>query len=64
MKASLPTNGSVAILNANADIGSESDAFLSASSPSNVVPLTGGISNGDGKYSTTASSICWTPLFL
>ena len=64
MYANLPTNGSVAILNANAANGSLSSAFLSASSPSKVVPLTAGISNGDGKKSTTPSIISWTPLFL
>ena len=49
MNANLPTNGSVAILNAKADIGASSEASLTSSSPSKLVPLTAGISNGDGK---------------
>ena len=49
MNANLPTNGSVAILNAKADIGASSEAGLVSSSPSKFVPVTGGISNGDGK---------------
>ena len=53
-KHNFPTNGSVAILNANAAKGSESDVFLSVSSPSNVTPFICGISSGDGIKSTTA----------
>ena len=51
-------------MNANADNGSLSSASLLSSSPSKVVPVTAGISNGDGKKSTTPSIISWTPLFL
>jgi len=47
-KHNFPTNGSVAILNAKAANGSESDVLASVSTPSNVVPLICGISNGDG----------------
>ena len=36
----------------------------SSSVPSSTMPLTGGMSTGDGMYSTTASSIACTPLFL
>ena len=47
-KHNFPTNGSVAILNAKAANGSESDVFLSTSFPSSSTPLICGISNGDG----------------
>ena len=61
----LPTNGSVAILNANAEKGSSSDAFLESSvSLSSEVPLTSSTSSGEGKKSITASNIVCTPLFL
>ena len=63
---SLPTKGSVMILNARAENGcvvvgvppDRSSPVLGLS------PSTGGTSNGDGRYSTTASSSIWTPLFL
>ena len=62
----LPTNGSVAILNARDANGSSSEEWRSAgvSLPSSRIPLIAGTSVGDGRYSTTASSIAWTPLFL
>ena len=62
----VPTKGSVIILNANADNGSLSSAFLciTFSSSDGSTPLMGGISSGDGRYLTTASSSSWTPLFL
>ena len=47
-KQSFPTNGSVAILNANAAKGSLSSVFLSTSLPSGSTPLICGISKGDG----------------
>ena len=49
VKASFPTNGSVAILNAKAAIGASSEASLESSSPSKVWPWIAGMSNGDGK---------------
>ena len=55
-KHNFPTNGSVAILNANAANGSESEVLASVSSPSNVSPLICAISNGDGIYEIIASN--------
>ena len=48
-KQSFPTNGSVIILNANAENGSLSDVFLSVSFPARSFPCTAGISVGAGK---------------
>ena len=50
-KASLPTNGSAIILNANAENGSSSEECLSISLPSKSVPLIDAISVGAGIYS-------------
>ena len=58
MKVNVPTNGSVAILNANAENGSSSDELLEASvssSPGNV-PLIDSTSSGAGRKSITESS--------
>ena len=63
-KQSFPTNGSVAILNANAENGSVSDVFLSTSFPSLSIPLICGISIGDGIKSIIAFNNSCTPLFL
>ena len=64
-KVSFPTNGSVITLKARAENGSSSEECLSTSSSvSGLTPLIAGTSNGDGKYSTTASSIGCTPLYL
>ncbi len=52
------------ILNASALNGALSDASRVSSLPSASRPWTGGLSSGDGKYSTTASSSVCTPLFL
>ena len=61
----MPTKGSVATLNANAENGSLSSNFLSISSlVLGFVPLIDPMSLGLGKKSTTASSKGWTPLFL
>ena len=55
--ASLPTKGSTMILNASAEKGASSEELRSSSfSPSLLVPFTGGISRGEGRNSTTASS--------
>src|SRR5258705_14019017 len=51
------------ILNANAEKGASSLAGRSSTfSVPGSTPLTGGISSGEGRESTTASSIGWTPL--
>src|SRR6187402_798632 len=65
-KVKLPTNGSLAILNASAANGASSeDGRVSFSvSSSGFVPSIGGTSTGDGKKLTTASSNSCTPLFL
>ena len=47
-KHNFPTNGSVAILKANAANGSLSEVLASVGSPSNVSPLIWGMSSGDG----------------
>ena len=65
----VPTNGSVAILNANAENGSSSDDFLESdcSSSSLLLGITPSIaltSSGAGRKSKTASKTPWTPLFL
>ena len=56
------------ILNARAANGSLSSALRSSSASASLlsgsVPVTGGMSSGDGRKSTTASSIGCTPLFL
>ena len=53
------------ILNASAENGSLSSALrVTISFVSGFVPCTGGMSLGDGKKSTTASSSGCTPLFL
>ncbi len=53
------------ILKASAEKGSSSDGLRSrTSSLPGLVPWVGGRSTGDGRKSTTASSIGWTPLFL
>ena len=64
--ASVPTKGSVAILNARDANGSSSDEFLTPSEPSesSFIPLIAGTSKGEGINSITASSIACTPLFL
>jgi len=59
-----PTNGSFMILNASALKGALSDVLRVTSSPFGFTPLTSGTSSGPGRKSTTASRICWTPLFL
>src|SRR4051812_6583969 len=65
MKASCPTKGSVMILNTSAQKGSSSAGLrCTVSLLSTLVAVIGGMSSGDGKYSTTASSSGWTPLFL
>ena len=60
----LPTYVSLAILNARAAKLSLSSAFLVLSDPSSRIPLMAGLSVGEGKKSTMASNIAWTPLFL
>ena len=54
------------ILKARAEKGSVSELFLVIASSSfwYLIPLIEGTSKGDGKKSTTASNIGWTPLFL
>ena len=69
MNVRVPTNGSVAILNASAENGSSSDDFLESSTSSScelfgITPVIALTSSGAGKKSITASSIAWTPLFL
>ena len=64
MKVRVPTNGSVAILNASAENGSLSSAWRSASFSSSSMPLIAGTSTGEGRKSTTASRTACTPLFL
>ena len=64
MKVSLPTNGSVATLNANAENGSSSLLFRKSFFPSSKIPSIGGTSIGLGKYHTIASSNNLTHLFL
>jgi len=61
-----PTKGSVMILNARPEKGAESAAgrvsVVSMSLTS--TPATSGMSMGEGRYATTASSSGCTPLFL
>ncbi len=53
------------ILNARPENGSSSELLRVISvSPSTSMPFTSGTSSGDGRKSTTASSIGCTPLFL
>jgi hypothetical protein len=60
-----PTNGSVMILNARPENGSSSELLRVISwSESTATPFMSGTSSGDGRKSTTASSIGCTPLFL
>ena len=58
MKVNVPTNGSVAILNANAENGSSSDELLEASVSSSPgsVPLMASTSSGAGRKSITESN--------
>ena len=65
MNARRPTNGSVAILNTNAQKGSLTLNFLTSVSPVlGFVPSTWPLSSGDGRYLITASKRNCTPLFL
>ena len=64
MNVSVPTKGSVAILKASAENGESSSALRRALSPFSISPSIALTSVGEGKYSTTASNIAWTPLFL
>ena len=67
MNVSWPTNGSVMILNASAANGFVSSAGRSigvSSALSIDTPWIAGMSIGDGRKSTTASSSGCTPLFL
>src|SRR3989338_10316755 len=62
---SCPTNGSVCILKTSAANGASSDAGLdSCAFVSVLMPRDSGMSFGDGRKSTTASSTSCTPLFL
>ncbi len=62
---SLPTYGSLMILNARAEKGAASSGVpLQLLDPLDVQPAVGGTSSGLGRKSTTASSMGWTPLFL
>ena len=49
MKVSWPTYGSVMILNASAENGASSPGLRLSSSPFSFVPLTGGMSTGEGR---------------
>ncbi len=49
MKVSVPTNGSVMILNASAENGALSLVSRTWSSPFGPLPCTGGTSIGDGR---------------
>ena len=60
----LPTYGSLAILNANAEKFSLSSALLVLLDPSSRIPVMAGLSMGEGKKSIMASNIAWIPLFL
>ena len=61
----MPTYGSAATLKAKAAKGSSSAALrLISSSLKGFVPLIGGISKGEGKYSITASKTGWMPRFF
>ena len=69
MKVRVPTNGSVAILNASAEKGSSSDDDLESISSSSselfgITPSIALTSSGAGRKSITASKTAWTPLFL
>ncbi len=64
-KVRVPTKGSVAILKARAENGwSSSETRVSTVSPSSSTPSMARTSVGAGRYSTTASSMACTPLFL
>ncbi len=53
------------ILKASAAKGSSSLTARADSEPSlGLIPSIGGLSSGEGRKSTTASSIGWTPLFF
>ena len=52
------------ILNTRPANGASSSVSSATSFPSSSTPRMAGMSSGDGRYSTTASRSCWTPLFL
>ena len=56
-KVNVPTNGSVAILNAKAEKPSSSEASLVTSSSLSSIPFIAGMSKGDGNNLITPSSI-------
>ena len=65
MKANRPTKGSVAILNASAAKGSETEGRrTSSSSVLGLIPLMASTSVGEGRNAHTASKTACTPLFL
>ena len=65
-KPKRPTKGSVMILKTNAESGSSllASRVMTIDSSSGSVPLTGGMSSGEGNKATTQSNKICTPLFL